>query len=67
MHERVGLKRLNHPFPLSRAAPEPVHEHNRNAVTLDLVVELAARHPQDRHNAIVLRARLDSRSVSDII
>jgi hypothetical protein len=27
------------------------HEHDRNAVALGLVVQLAARHPQDRHNA----------------
>ena len=38
---------------------EPVHEHDRNAVALGLVVQLAARHPQDRHNAIVLRGNRD--------
>ena len=42
---------------------ETVHEHDRNAVALGLVIQLAARHPQDRHNAIVLRGQLETSGI----
>jgi hypothetical protein len=32
-----------------------VHQHDRSSVSLGLVVQLAARHPQNRHSVIVLR------------
>ena len=38
-----------------------MREHDRNAVALGLVVQLAARHPQDRHNAIVAPRATETR------